>query len=112
MRQILQRPDFAGKASLPLIDSEMRARIYRIYQPLNRALAEDYGIVQDTPDGLFEPHQAREDLLSEPNETILARALAALQELQIAHDRLKGMVHAQNRESLRLRAEIEALKGK
>ncbi len=110
MRQFMQRPDLASGPVLPLIDAAMRARIYDIYRPFNLALAEKYGIALTYPDGLSAPSLPSADLKPEPDQIVLAKALAALQELQVAHDRLKGMIHAQNRETQRLKDEIVTLK--
>ncbi|EDZ41976.1 hypothetical protein RB2083_1491 [Rhodobacteraceae bacterium HTCC2083] len=109
LRFFLQRDVFDEKDDLRIFDPMLRAEIYEKYKASNRALAEKFNIVQDTPDGLFQPYSGSQNSLVESPNIMLAKSMVINREALEAHSRLKKAVDEQALEIMDLRAEIKAI---
>jgi hypothetical protein len=111
LRLYLQRPEFAGTSTAPLIDAQKRAEIYDLYKVHNATLAQKYDIDQETPDALFAPHVDL-NLPVEPLDAIFAKSLGVTREVLEAHSRLVRAVKAQSKLIENQQAELEQIKHK
>lgn len=109
LRLFLQRDVFGETAKPLIIGPAKRAEIYEMYKASNRKLAERFNIVQDTPDGLFQPFSGSQTAIEGSSNILLAKSMVINREALEAHSRLKKVVDEQALEIMDLRAQIKAI---